>query len=260
MQRNPRRSPSVSRDRLSRDDFVPRLLHPDSRFYSHGCDHPASESCRDRACRAIHARALRLRGRVPRGRAVPRLASPACAGCRAGGDQRTAPSIPPSSGGGSSRCCWGWSACSQRKSRTSPTGQLSPPTRSTPCPGTLTALLAEAQLAASAATNGASGTPANGGDSNGSGGNGAASNGSVRRSPRSAIPGEEDEEEEEERRRDDEEPQDWQDDVALDEDVELARRPRMRTSGAVSGSSTRPAPARRWRRSGSSRPRAPAEC
>ena len=81
--------------------------------------------------------------------------------------------------------------------------------------GTLTALLAEAQLAGG---NGpaATGTPGNG-NGNGNGGAPLASAG---------IPGEEDEEEEI-----DEEPQDWQDDDGVDEDIALGERPEDPNAG-----------------------------
>src|SRR5918912_1605780 len=39
-----------------------------------------------------------------------------------------------SAGGASGRCCWGWSGCSPRTSRRSPTAPCSRPTRSTRCP------------------------------------------------------------------------------------------------------------------------------
>ena len=57
-----------------------------------------------------------------------------------------------------------------------------------------------------------------------------------------------------------EEPQDWEEpDAEADEEL-VARRPRIRAPTAGSGSSTRPAPARPWPLSASSRPRAPAAC
>ena len=59
----------------------------------------------------------------------------------------------------------------------------------------------------------------------------------------------------------DEEPQDWQDDATdLDEDIAPRAPPMTPAPTVASGSSTRPAPARRSPRSASSRPRAPAAC
>ena len=63
----------------------------------------------------------------------------------AGGDRRGRRSRRRSTGAASSRCCSGSSGCCPRRSRTSPTARSCRPTRSTRCPGTLTALLAEAQ-------------------------------------------------------------------------------------------------------------------
>ena len=113
--------------------------------------------------------------------------------------------------------------------------------------GTLTALLAEEQR-------------------NGNGGfspNGASGNGSVAPAQlaSSAIPGEEEYELEngDAEVDEDEEPQDWQDpDDELDEDVSSLSSRRTPTRTAGSGSSTRPAPARQWPHSVSSRRRGPA--
>ena len=73
-----------------------------------------------------------------------------------------------------------------------------------------------------------------------------------------AAPGEEDDDEE--RRRADEEPQDWDEPSRRGDGRGAARRAAARTPTppSASGSSTRPAPARRSPRSASSRPRAPA--
>ena len=104
--------------------------------------------------------------------------------------------------------------------------------------GTLIALLAEAQDAGR-------------GNGNGNGGNGR-----VEELPSGEVELEGDEE-----ISDDEEPLDWDDaEEAEEEAADAAPTPATRTPTrrGASGSSTRPAPARPWRRSASWRPRAPA--